>query len=194
MSSRVFRKAALDRLSSPEQLDQLVRITLPQGWISLGILTMLVGFALVWGWFGSITQELTGDGTLRSTTSSVGMVPQAQDGPLEAILYLPVEQENRITSGMEARILPVGLQSQQYGFLIGKVRGARIGMKDQHSCLEVEVALQQNPGAFSGFQWSSSSGPHEELSSNMPVTGKIIVRQGRPLSLLIPALRNRDGV
>jgi len=31
----IFRQAALDRLSSPEQLDRLMQVTLPTGWIAL---------------------------------------------------------------------------------------------------------------------------------------------------------------
>ncbi|MGA1194869.1 MAG: hypothetical protein ACO36I_00070 [Candidatus Latescibacterota bacterium] len=32
---QIFRQAALDRLSSPDQLDQLMRVTTPKGWIAL---------------------------------------------------------------------------------------------------------------------------------------------------------------
>ena len=31
----IFRQAALDRLSSPEQLDRVMRVTDPKGWIAL---------------------------------------------------------------------------------------------------------------------------------------------------------------
>ena len=32
---RIFRQAALDRLSSPEQLDQLMQVTTPKSWMAL---------------------------------------------------------------------------------------------------------------------------------------------------------------
>jgi hypothetical protein len=35
MDKPLFRQAALERLSSPEQLDQLVRVTHPLGWLAL---------------------------------------------------------------------------------------------------------------------------------------------------------------
>ena len=45
----VFRKASLDRLSSPEQLDKLLQVTRPRGWIALVALGFLVGSAVLWG-------------------------------------------------------------------------------------------------------------------------------------------------
>ena len=39
----IFRKSALDRMASPEQLDALMRITSPRGWIAL----LTIGFLLL---------------------------------------------------------------------------------------------------------------------------------------------------
>ncbi len=62
--SALFRKAALDRLSSPEQLDRMVTITDPQGWIAaLGVAAML-GFLVAWGVLGRIPTEVTAPGIL----------------------------------------------------------------------------------------------------------------------------------
>ena len=50
MSTRsVFRKVSLDRLASPEQLDQLMQITTPKGWVALLALSVLLLTAIVWG-------------------------------------------------------------------------------------------------------------------------------------------------
>ena len=35
MNEVLFRKVSLDRLSSPEQLDQLLRVTDPKSWLGL---------------------------------------------------------------------------------------------------------------------------------------------------------------
>ena len=64
MAESIFRKVALERLSSPEQLDKLVRITDPKGWIAiLGIGCFIVG-AVLWGFMGSIPVRVTGRGML----------------------------------------------------------------------------------------------------------------------------------
>lgn len=63
----LFRKIALDRLSSPEQLDQLLHITRPAGWVALVTLLGLVILALGWGIFGSIPTQVRGSAILIKT-------------------------------------------------------------------------------------------------------------------------------
>ncbi|MDY7095890.1 MAG: NHLP bacteriocin system secretion protein, partial [Acidobacteriota bacterium] len=62
--SRIFRKVALERLSSPEQLDQLMQVTRPSGWLALGGVGLLLSAALFWAWFGSIPTLAGGEGIL----------------------------------------------------------------------------------------------------------------------------------
>ena len=52
MDKTIFREAALERLSSPEELDRLMQITTPRGWLALiatGIL-LLTAFVLSLIW------------------------------------------------------------------------------------------------------------------------------------------------
>lgn len=64
MKNSIFRKVSLERLSSPEQLDQMITITDPRGWIVLiTIIFMLIGFA-VWSVCGSIKSSVDGKGIL----------------------------------------------------------------------------------------------------------------------------------
>jgi HlyD family secretion protein len=60
----IFRKVALERLSSPEQLDQLVQVTDPRGWLALTGLSALLLAALGWGIWGSIPSQAHGEGIL----------------------------------------------------------------------------------------------------------------------------------
>ncbi len=64
--SSIFRQAALERLSSPEQLDRLMRVTNPQGWVALGGLGLVLVFALVWSVFGRLPTTISGTGILLS--------------------------------------------------------------------------------------------------------------------------------
>jgi len=74
MDSKVFRKVSLERMSSPEQLDQMMQVTTPKGWVVLLALIILVVFAIFWGIFGSISTKVTGMGILikRGGVFSVG--------------------------------------------------------------------------------------------------------------------------
>ena len=60
----IFRKVSLDRLSSPEQLDQKLVVVSPTGWAALIALTLLIMAALAWGIFGSISNTVQGGGIL----------------------------------------------------------------------------------------------------------------------------------
>jgi len=62
--SAIFRKVSLERLSSPEQLDQMVQVTDPKGWIALAGLGALLLAVIGWGIWGSIPTEAQGDGIL----------------------------------------------------------------------------------------------------------------------------------
>ena len=60
----IFRKQALERLSSPEQLDLLMQIISPKDWLPLGGLTFLGLIAVLWSIFGSIPISVTAKGVL----------------------------------------------------------------------------------------------------------------------------------
>ncbi len=64
MSRQIFRKAALERLQSPEQLDQVIQITTPKGWIALAAVWMLLATAVLWGIYGSVPSKVIGNGML----------------------------------------------------------------------------------------------------------------------------------
>jgi HlyD family secretion protein len=64
MENRVFRKVSLERLSSPEQLDQVMQVTNPRGWLSLGAIGALLAMAIGWGIFGSLSEKVAGGGIL----------------------------------------------------------------------------------------------------------------------------------
>ena len=64
--SSVFRKASLDRLSSPEQLDQLMTVTSPRGWITLIGMGCLLLVLLLWGLLGTVPTKISSQGILIS--------------------------------------------------------------------------------------------------------------------------------
>jgi HlyD family secretion protein len=62
--SRIFRQSALDKLSSPEQLDQLMQVTTPKAWLALAACAVLVLAALVWSIVGELPTTVSGRGIL----------------------------------------------------------------------------------------------------------------------------------
>lgn len=64
MTRQIFRKEALERLSSPEQLDQLMPVTDTRGWIALAGIGLLIVVAILWSIFGKIATTVEGHGVL----------------------------------------------------------------------------------------------------------------------------------
>ena len=77
MDKSIFRKVALDRLSSPEQLDMVLRVTSPKSWLALGGLFLILGAAVVWGYKGSIATKVFGQGVIVRTGGVQNIVSPA---------------------------------------------------------------------------------------------------------------------
>lgn len=95
MSGGMFRKAALDKVSSPEQLDLMMQVTSPVGWLALitvGVVLVVVG---VWSVVGSIPDLVDGQGTLfrgeRLTEVKAGMAG--------SVLRLDARPGSRVQAG-----------------------------------------------------------------------------------------------
>jgi HlyD family secretion protein len=132
---------------------------------------------------------------------------------LQAVLFVPAAEGKRIHTKMPARISPTTVKREEYGFLEGEVtwtsafpstsRGmirllgnealvAKL-MKDGPP-IQVTVALHRDPRTPTGYRWSSSRGPNLKISSGTLATGSIIVKEDRPIRLVIPTVREKLGV
>ena len=72
----MFREAAMQTLSSPEQLNQLVKITRPYSWIALAAAGLAIVVALIWSIFGRLPTMVTGDGILIRKGGTFSIVSQ----------------------------------------------------------------------------------------------------------------------
>ncbi len=75
--NKLFRKVSLDRLSSPEELDQRLTVTSPIGWVSLAAVAILILAGLVWGFFGSISNKAVGSGIIISSGGITSIIHHA---------------------------------------------------------------------------------------------------------------------
>ena len=62
--SKLFRQKSLERLASPEKLDQLMQVVNPKSWLPLLTLGSLVAAAGVWSVYGKIPVTVEGRGVL----------------------------------------------------------------------------------------------------------------------------------
>lgn len=58
----IFRQKSIDKVSSPEKLDDYIRVTTPGVWITITAIVILLVGTIVWGTFGELTIH-NADGT-----------------------------------------------------------------------------------------------------------------------------------
>lgn len=93
--SVVFRKVALDRLSSPEQLDQLMRVTDARGWIVLAAMAAVFVTAMAWGITGSLPEDVAGEGILIRSGGVYEVIPSAPG----RVTDVAVNEGDEVTEG-----------------------------------------------------------------------------------------------
>jgi HlyD family secretion protein len=94
---KLFRKVALERLSSPEQLETLIRVVTPNAWLALAPLAAIVLLAIVWGWFGSIPTKASGKCILLNPTG----VADVASGVSGRIIEIPIKIGDSVKKGQE---------------------------------------------------------------------------------------------
>ncbi|MCP4306203.1 MAG: NHLP bacteriocin system secretion protein [bacterium] len=126
-NKEIYRKAALDRLSSPEQLDTLVTVIPGNAWFALGALGLLVSIALVWGWFGSIPTTVESQGIIISRNGLVTVNSNAEGRLSEVYVGL----DDRVQVGDRiARIAQPDLALE-----LSKAEGQRVELKARKAAL-----------------------------------------------------------
>ena len=53
-SRQIFREKSIERVSSPEQLDDCIKVTTPSVWLILSATIALLAGMIIWGVFGKI--------------------------------------------------------------------------------------------------------------------------------------------
>ena len=117
-SQDLMRKAELDRLSSPEQLDLAMRVTSPAGWTALAtIITGLLAM-VAWSIFGRLPVEVDGAGMLLKG-ESVGTVQAPVAGKVVEIL---VETGELIKAGQEVARLELAQLENEITASVDRIR------------------------------------------------------------------------
>lgn len=107
--SKLFRKAALDRLSSPEELDVVMQIVRPRTWIATTAVGMALLAVVVWSIVGTIPVTVRAQGILIKTGGLFDIVAPAS-GPVAEFL---VSEGDTVEGGqLVARLEQAELQAR----------------------------------------------------------------------------------
>ena len=103
MPRQIFRQEALNRLSSPEQLDQLLQVTSSRSWIALTAVGLLLLVGMLWGFLGTIPTTVSAQGIMMRR--GVRSLDAPQTGVVKSI---KVSSGDEVEKGQELVILSGG--------------------------------------------------------------------------------------
>lgn len=191
----IFRQESLERLSSPEQLDQLMHVVNPKSWLPLASLGVLVLLAFLWSIFGRITITTAGRGVL--------VHPSDDSEDLVGLTYFNSGEVARIKPDMEVLLIPDAVGSEHGEGIVGHVMAimkppittleavrqnqASEELALQQTSIEVLVELERDPSAVSGYKWSSGE-PQIRLAPGIPTRARITIEQKAPITFVFPFL------
>ncbi len=150
----IFRAEALDQLSSPEQLEQLLQVTNRKSWITLATLGFLILVVLLWSVFGRIPVTVNGTGILiyprqvmpfqasvqgQLSSMNIAVGDRVQAGQVIATVSVPdiaqrLDQERMRLERMEVRHATlVELQQKRLGLETKALQHRRDVLEDRIS-------------------------------------------------------------
>ncbi|MBQ8053170.1 MAG: hypothetical protein IJ198_05155 [Lachnospiraceae bacterium] len=140
-NKEIFRKKAIDRVSSPEKLNDYIHVTSPSIWVALlGVICILVG-AIVWATFGNIYTTVEGAGSVK-------------DGNL--VIYIKVADRPSVKEGMDitvsghkTKVREISPEPVQIGEEVGEYILDAAGMKSGEWVYMVEADTDLADGVYS---------------------------------------------
>jgi HlyD family secretion protein len=163
---------------------------------------------------GRVTEIKAGNGMLVGQGAPVITIEREDlsNAGLEAVIYVPVGEGRKILPKMEAQIVPSTVKREEHGFIRASIRqvsdypatpgsmmmlmqneGLVRDLSGQTPPTEIRATLK-TADSLSGYQWSSAKGPDVRIASGTICHAEITIRRQRPLSLVIPILKNTLGL
>jgi HlyD family secretion protein len=103
--ARIFRETALQRLSSPEQLDRSIHVTSPKTWIAVVTGLSLIAAAVIWGIVGTVPLRVSAPGVLADREGKLFPATAQASGMITQVL---VKTGERIKVGQTIATLATG--------------------------------------------------------------------------------------
>lgn len=190
MENSIFRKSSLERISSPEQLNEYVRIINPGIWLVLMALIALVLAVGAWAFTGTIPETVKLQGVAFSDNIEADTV----------YCYVPMSTAKKLSTEMKVQVSPDYASREEYGYIFGSVQsiGKKLITEDdllntfgniryvqeilpQGNVVEVKVSLDKTG---SRLKWSSVNKGNLEVSNGSYCDLMIVIDERKPYELL----------
>lgn len=195
--ARLFRKASLDRIASPDQLDAMLKVTSPMSWVAIAAATVLSVIVVIWAFLGSIPTTVSLSGALVCEDGSSG-------GALLVVCCVPAEMVGQLLEGMEADVFLETLDSDAYGHMEAEI--VRVDstitsaqklensygmdetvaeyLTEDSPVIAVVLALKEDQTTASGYYFTREAASDVVLTENALVSAQIVTDESAPIEMV----------
>lgn len=192
MGNNLFRRNSLERISSPEQLNEYIRVTNPGIWLILiGFFAILIAVG-IWAFTGTIPE------TVRLTGAAYSDKQQEAD---MVFCYVPLSVSKKLSEGMSVQISPDYAPREEYGYIFGLIQ--RIGDQPVTDAdiletfgnmnyvqgivpagvvVEIRVIMEKNENGK--LKWSNQGGESIVVSNGSHCNILVVIKDRKPYELV----------
>ncbi len=193
--NNIFRKEALLRVASPEQLDQLVQVVSPKRWFSLAALGALVVTGFTWSVFGRIPMTVAGRGVLIYPSQVVSV----QSSTSGRILSINVQVGDLVKKGQVLATIDQSELQKQLQLARNKLAQLRLqdrsasSMQTQRSTIDESAIAQQRQTLQQSLQTVQSLTPvlREKGLNSIQQSRKALQQRLQTLRETLPTYKKR---
>jgi len=191
MEESIFRKSSLEKISSPEQLNDYMKVTSGGIWLLLLGLFALLLAAGVWAFTGTIPDTVQLKGVAGNESGEADLI----------YAFAPLAVSMRLTEGMNVQVSPEYAPREEFGYIHGVIESVgdspvyeeelvkRFGSMQliapifpSGNPVEIKVRLKREG---SELRWSSQKGEGITLVGGSYNQLLIVVREQKPYELII---------
>lgn len=195
----VFREKSLERISSPEQLNDYIKVSNPSVWIIISALLILLGSAFYWGFAGSIPSKVTCSGISVSVGSENGLVSAVRcfvpsdnsatigqaysANTIREVQVTPNESEGGYITGTISSISTTYVSFESLKDEFGEFAASKI-LPNGGYAMEMLVSLDRSMSKINKLNWSDDKNNTAVLYGNTICQVDIITQLEKPISFL----------
>lgn len=162
-----------------------------------------------------VDQNIHSGEVVQTGTTLFSMEARQEDSKLKSLAFFSAGDGKRLAVGQRIRITPTSTKLQRHGGIEGEVTSIRqlpvsedalvkrLGLSslleavrtgNKGPLIEVTTSLSRDPSTISGYGWGGNPGPNLKLTAGTPTDVRVLVEERRPISYVIPILRDLTGI
>lgn len=184
--NEIFRKTSLERISSPEKLNEYIKITNPSLIAILVAIFAILAACCSWIFSGNIPKYM----------DITGVAVTKSDGNQYIYSYVPISSAKRMSEGMEAQISPDYASREEYGYKqgtiikVGKEISTYEDLENNFSNPSIVTPILPTDGSnfveivIDQGKWSNEKGESIDITDGSTCNVSVVIGEQKPYKLI----------